>query len=97
MALRHADEHYTKWTHVENGKVLTRRLHRLEIQARDGRTYVIRGEKLPDFNTPPNRRLHINDRQSSSCGHKLKRIMANLERPAFVERLWRDLGVLLLI
>jgi len=49
MALQHGSEHYTKWTHVENGQVLSRRLHRMEIQARNGRLYIITGDKLPDF------------------------------------------------
>jgi hypothetical protein len=49
MAIRHGDEYFTRWTHVENGKVLNRRLHRIEIQARDGRLYIVTGEKLPDF------------------------------------------------
>ena len=48
MALQQGSERFTKWTHVENGKVLTRRLHRMEVQARDGRMYVIKGDKLPD-------------------------------------------------
>jgi hypothetical protein len=49
MALKQGSERYTMWTHVENGKVLSRRLHRIEVQARDGRLHVIEGDKLPDF------------------------------------------------
>lgn len=49
MALKHGSEHFTRWTHVENGQVLNRRLHRIEIQARDGRMYVLQEERLPDF------------------------------------------------
>jgi hypothetical protein len=49
MALLQGTEHFTKWTHVENGKVFIRRLHRMEIQALDGRLYAITGEKLPDY------------------------------------------------
>lgn len=50
MALRHGGgEWYTKWTHTENGNVMSRRLHRLEIQAKDGRMYVLEGQRLPDF------------------------------------------------
>ena len=48
MALTHGSEHYTKWMHIENRKVLVRRLHRIEIQARDGRLYAITGDRLPD-------------------------------------------------
>jgi hypothetical protein len=49
MALKHKEEHFTRWTHVENGQVLNRRLHRIEVQANDGRLYVITGDRLPDF------------------------------------------------
>lgn len=49
MALKHKEEHFTRWTHVENGQVLNRRLHRIEVQANDGRLYVIAGDRLPDF------------------------------------------------
>ena len=49
MALRHEEERFTKWTHVENGQVLNRRLHRIQVQARDGRMYILTGDKLPDF------------------------------------------------
>lgn len=49
MALKHKEEFFTRWTHVENGQVLNRRLHRIEVQANDGRLYVITGKSLPDF------------------------------------------------
>jgi len=49
MALKHKETKYTKWTHVENGKVLVRRIHRLEVQARNGCLYTLLGDKLPDF------------------------------------------------
>lgn len=49
MALEHDGENFTRWTHVENGQVLNRRLHRIEIQANDGRLHVLEGDKLPDF------------------------------------------------
>ena len=42
-------EHYTKWVHMENGKNLVRRIHRLEIQAADGRLYIVTGAKLPEM------------------------------------------------
>ena len=48
MALHHKDEHFTNWIHLENGKVLNRRIHRIEVQALDGRLYVLRGKQLPD-------------------------------------------------
>lgn len=49
MAVKKGDEYFTSFTHTESGRVLTRRLHQLEIQARDGRIYTLRGENLPDF------------------------------------------------
>lgn len=49
MALKHKEEYFTRWTHVENGQVLNRRLHRIEVQANDGRLHVITGDRLPDF------------------------------------------------
>ena len=49
MALKQGKESFTKWTHVENGKVMVRRIHRIEIQARNGSLYTIRGDQLPDF------------------------------------------------
>jgi len=49
MALRQGSECFTRWTHVENGHVMNRRLHRIDLQTRDGRLRVITGDKLPDF------------------------------------------------
>ena len=49
MAIRQNKESYTKWTHVENGKVMVRRIHRIEVQARNGTLYTLREDKLPDF------------------------------------------------
>jgi hypothetical protein len=48
MALRQGSESYTKWTHVENGRVVSRRLHRIVLQTPDGDLKMITGEKLPD-------------------------------------------------
>ena len=76
MALHHGEEHYTKWIHMENGNMMVRRLHRIEIQARDGRLHVIRGEDLPDgFVT------------SAGHGHKCKHIAQILLRPQSIRRL----------
>jgi hypothetical protein len=49
MAIKQDKECYTKWTHVESGKVLVRRIHRIEVQARNGGLYTLRGKELPDF------------------------------------------------
>lgn len=76
MALHHGDEHYTKWMHIENGNMMVRRLHRIEIQARDGRLHVIRGEDLPDgFVT------------NTGHGYKGKHIAQILLRPHSTRRL----------
>ena len=48
MALHQSKVHHTKWMHMENGKAMVRRLHRMEIQAKNGRVYTLRGENLPE-------------------------------------------------
>ena len=48
MALKHGSDHYTKWVHMENGKVMVRRIHRLEIQDARGRLHAITREQLPE-------------------------------------------------
>jgi hypothetical protein len=48
MALRQGSECFTKWTHVESGEVLTRRLHRIVLQTPDGDVKKITGDALPD-------------------------------------------------
>ena len=49
MGLKHGNEpHYTSWTHMENGKVMTRRLHEIEVQDRFGRVHRLKNEELPD-------------------------------------------------
>ncbi len=49
MALRHGDEYFTIWTHLENGKVMHRRLHRLEIQDRCGYLNILTGDEMPQY------------------------------------------------
>jgi uncharacterized Ntn-hydrolase superfamily protein len=49
MALRQGSECFTRWTHVENGQVVNRRLHQIDLQTHDGRLRTITGDKLPDF------------------------------------------------
>jgi hypothetical protein len=49
MALKQGSDCFTKWTHVENGRVMVRRIHRIEVQARNGHLYTLRGDHLPDF------------------------------------------------
>ena len=49
MAPKDGSGYYTKFTFVENEQVLVRRIHRLEIQAWDGRLYAVEGKQLPDY------------------------------------------------
>jgi len=70
MALKHQEERFVRWTHVENGKVLNRRLHRIEVQAADGRLYVLTGDQLPDF-----------IQTCTGQGHRGKHIMQVLANP----------------
>ena len=48
MALNQGGECFAKWTHVEDGQVLSRRLHRIVIQTADGDLKTITGDRLPD-------------------------------------------------
>lgn len=48
MALKHGSDHYTKWMHLENGQVMVRRIHRMEIQDACGRLHHITQEQLPE-------------------------------------------------
>jgi hypothetical protein len=48
MALKDGSVYYTKFTHVENGQMLVRRIHRLDVQAGDCRLYSVTGKDLPD-------------------------------------------------
>ena len=49
MGLKHKNEpQYTMWTHTENGKVMHRRLHRIEVQDRTGRLHILQGDTLPE-------------------------------------------------
>lgn len=49
MALKQANETFMKWVHTENGNVMVRRIHRLEVQDRHGRLHILTGDKLPDL------------------------------------------------
>ena len=51
MALKHGDEHYTMFTFTENGQVMNRRLHKLEIQDRTGKVHILEGKLLPNVIT----------------------------------------------
>lgn len=49
MAIKRKEEYFTHWTHVENGNTFNRRLHRIEIQANDGRLHILQGDSLPYY------------------------------------------------
>ena len=49
MAICQRGERCTKWTHLENGMVTNRKLHRLEVQGKDGRLYILEGDDLPEY------------------------------------------------
>lgn len=42
------DERYCHLTFRENGKVFSRRIHRIELQDRRGHLWIIKGRSLPD-------------------------------------------------
>ncbi len=48
MALKQGTTYFCKWLHFENGRLTHRRLHVLEIQARDGRMHSVTGDRLPE-------------------------------------------------
>ena len=74
MALKQGNDSYTKWTHVENGNVMVRRIHRIEIQDRKGRLHVLSAETLPDF-----------IQTSAGVGHKGKHMAQILFGPESVK------------
>jgi hypothetical protein len=48
MAITHHQEVFCKFDHVENGKMIPRRIQCMIVQAPDGRVYEMRGKQLPD-------------------------------------------------
>ena len=48
MAIEKPEGCFCKVIHHENGRVVTRRIHEMVVQAVDGRTYRISGKGLPD-------------------------------------------------
>ncbi len=74
MALKHGDEFFTMFTHVENERVLNRRVHRIEIQAQDGRLYVVEGKQLPTY-----------IQTHTGTGYKGAHVLQILQKPGPVE------------
>jgi len=48
MALKQDGTHYCKWIRTQNGITKNYRLHELEIVARDGRIFTVKGDQLPE-------------------------------------------------
>ncbi len=49
MAIKRGQEYFTYCTHIENGDVFPRRIHRLEIRDAKGKTHILTGKQLPDL------------------------------------------------
>lgn len=49
MAIKRGREYFTYCTHIENGDVVPRRIHRLEVKDAKGKTHILTGKKLPDL------------------------------------------------
>lgn len=49
MALKEANETFTLFNHLENGKSTRRRIHKMEVQDRNGRLHTIIGDDLPEW------------------------------------------------
>ena len=49
MALKQANEKFTKFVILENGKADVRRIHQMQVQDRNGRLHFIPVDDLPEF------------------------------------------------
>ena len=49
MALKQANEKFTKFVHLENGNSTVRRIHQMQVQDRKGRLHIITGDDLPEY------------------------------------------------
>lgn len=49
MALEVTGQRFCKLTHTENGKVMSRRIHSMVVQATDGRIHYLTGKQLPEY------------------------------------------------
>ncbi len=81
MALKHGSNHYTKWMHMENGQVMVRRIHRMEIQDAQGRLHVIQKDDLPE--------AVLTSTGESQKGKPIARILLRPKSKGFVE--WQSL------
>jgi len=48
MGLISGGESYCNVTHIENGRVMTRRIHQIMVQAANGHLYTLTGNDMPD-------------------------------------------------
>lgn len=48
MGLISSGESYCNVTHIENGRVMTRRIHQILVQAANGQLYTLSGKDMPD-------------------------------------------------
>ena len=48
MGLMSGSENYCNVTHIENGRVMTRRIHQILVQAANGQLYTLTGKDMPD-------------------------------------------------
>jgi hypothetical protein len=48
MGLITGSESYCNVTHIENGRVMTRRIHQILVQAANGQLYTLTGNDMPD-------------------------------------------------
>ncbi len=81
MALKHGSEHYTHWTHMENGKVMPRRIHRMEIQDALGRMHIIEKDNLPE--------AVLTSTGQANEGKSIARILLRPKSKSYIE--WQSL------
>lgn len=48
MGLMSSGESYCNLMHIENGRVMTRRIHQILVQAANGQLYTLTGNDMPD-------------------------------------------------
>jgi hypothetical protein len=83
MALKDGTTYYTKFSLVGHGEVVNRRIHRLEVQGRNGHLEYCEGEDLPDF-------IELKERTPVRGKHIATLLGLNLEAPKYTVRLPAD-------
>lgn len=77
MALKHGSHHFTKWMHMENGQVMVRRIHRMDIQDARGRLHAIEKDQLPE--------AIVTSTGDAQKGRHIARILLRPSRGIFAE------------